>query len=161
MAVIGATAGELLALRANGSTGVAMRLGNRKRPDTDMPWVSYQRLVTGRNYEEFWRLDQSKIALDARRAGFTVEAKWAGRNDAAWTSSPYNPSHRYYDEARILDQARSQLELNVALRGNGVRFAVSNEAAQQHFTNLFQQNFGVQMNNGTLQVWHVPGNGMR
>jgi hypothetical protein len=161
MAVIGAMAGELLSARAALAGGNAVKLGNRRLPDSDLPWVSYQKHVTGRNYEEMWLLNGSKVALDARRAGFSVEAKWTGRNDAAWTSSPYNPDHRYYDEKAILGQARSQVELNSATGGKGVRFVVSNEAARQHFTDLFERNFNTEMKGGTLQVWHVPGNGMR
>ena len=90
-----------------------------------------------------------------------MEAKWTGRNESAWKSSPYHPDHRYYDEAKILHQARSQVELNESIGGKGVRYSVSNAAAQSHFTTLFQRNFGTQMKLGTLQVWHVPGNGMR
>jgi hypothetical protein len=141
--------------------GIGLKLGNRRLPEADLPWIIYQKHVTGRGYEEIWQLGQSKIALDARRFGFTVEAKWTGRNESAWKSSPYHPDHRYYDEAKILNQARSQLELNESLRGKGVRYLVSNEAAQSHFTTLFERNFGSQMKLGTLRVWHVPGNGMR
>ena len=154
-------------LRSVGGEGLriaeqsAVRLGNRALPEIELPWVSYQKHVTGRSYEEIWQLGGQKIALDARRAGYTVEAKWAGRNDAAWDSSIYNPSHRFYNEEKILGQASRQLDLNTATGGSGVRFAVSNEAAQGHFSNLFQAHFPNEMSHGELRVWYVPGNGMR
>ncbi|MDF3836846.1 carbohydrate-binding domain-containing protein [Cupriavidus basilensis] len=153
--------GEVDTIASSSKTITATRLGNRRLPDGDMPWVSYQKHVTGRSYEELWQVNQERVALDGRRAGYTIEAKWTGRNDAAWDASPYNPSHRYYNEGKIVDQATRQIELNAATSGNGVRFAVSNEAAQQRFTTLFQQHFPTQMGDGTLRVWHVPGNGMR
>src|SRR5882762_4552955 len=58
--------------------------------------------------------------LDASVEGYTVEAKWTGRNDAAWRSSPYNPRSQFYDETEIIGQAQRLLELNRALSGRGV-----------------------------------------
>jgi YD repeat-containing protein len=152
---------QVVVTPVGGEASVATRLGNRRLPDKDMPWVAYQEVATGKSYEELWQLNQQVIALDARTAGYTVEAKWAGRNNAAWESSPYHPDHRFYNEAKILDQASRQLDLNAATGGKGVRFAISNEAAQQQFTMLFEQHFPSQVGNGMLSVWYVPGNGMR
>jgi hypothetical protein len=107
-----------------------------------------------------WHLNTQRIAADARNSGFFVEAKWTGKNAAAWRSSPYNPASRYYDEAKILSQAGGYLRLNAASGGRGVRYAVSNEAARAHFESLFRRHFGAALDNGSLNVWHVPGTGM-
>ena len=138
----------------------ARKLGNRQLPKSDRPWVRYQSHATGRDYEEMWQLEQRKVAADARRGGYTVEAKWAGRNDAAFSSSPYNPSHPFYDAERDLKQVQGLLELNRATGGKGVRYAVSNEAARQHFAAFFEANVPDAVASGELQVFHVPGNGM-
>lgn len=139
----------------------ASRLGNRKLPDGGNPWITYQQHVTGRSYEELWRLGLQKVALDGRRSGFTIEAKWTGRDDAAFASSPYNPSHRYYNEAKNVEQARSLLELNKSTNGGGVRYAVSNAAARDHFAEVFESHFPEAVKQGDLQVFYVPGTGMR
>lgn len=68
---------------------------------------------------------------------------------------PYNPEHEFYNESKILDQAGRLLEFNDASGGSGVRYAVSNAEAQQHFTQLFEQHFPTEMQGGTLSVWHV------
>ena len=52
------------------------------------------------------------------------------------------------------------LDLNAAIGGKGVRFSVSNSAAPQHFSGLFQKNFPGQIGDNSLSVWHVPGEGM-
>ena len=104
-----------------------------------------------------WRLNANKVGVDSTQAGFSVGAKWTGKNDAAWRSSPYNPRSDIYDEQGILDQARRLLELNKAMGGNGVRYAVSTEAARVHFEALFNQHFP----EANIQVWHVPGTGMK
>jgi RHS repeat-associated protein len=140
---------------------VAQRIGQRALPATeDFPWAKYQRHVTGVDYEETWLLSQKKLGVDASTAGYTVEAKWAGKNAAAWRSSPYNPSSELYDETKILDQARRLLELNKQTSGKGVRYALSNEPSARHFTELFEKIFPEEMKAGTLKVWEVPGTGM-
>lgn len=116
--------------------------------------------MTGRSYEEVWRVGDEVVHVDGVYAGYYVEVKWAGRNNAAWASSPYNPAHRYYDESKIVGQARRYLKLNQATNGNGVRYAVFNEAARNHFESLFRQHFPDAVENRTLRVFHVPGNGM-
>jgi hypothetical protein len=98
-----------------------------------------------------------KIYVDGRKAGYTVEAKWTGKNDAAWRSSPYNPRSEFYNQAKVLEQARALLDLNKATGGKGVAYAVSNEAAARvHFEALFRRYFPGQ----PITVWHVPGTGM-
>jgi len=87
----------------------------------------------------------------------TVEAKWTGRNNAAWRSSPYNPVSEFYDEAAILQQAENLLKVNKGSGGRGVRYAVSNDAARVHFESLFRGHFPGE----NIQVWHVPGTGMK
>jgi len=59
-----------------------------------------------------------------------------------------------------LSQASRQLELNAEIGGKGVRFAVSNDAAQRHFEELFMKNFPDEMKDGLLSVWSVSGSGM-
>ncbi len=135
----------------------ATQLGTRRLPNGDNPWIKYQKHVTGRSFEEMWRLNVDKVGVDATKAGYTVEAKWAGRNDAAWRSSPYNPRSEFYNEKAILDQARNLIELNKASGGKGVRYAISNDAARAHFDALFRQHFPGE----NIQVWHVPGTGMK
>jgi hypothetical protein len=140
---------------------IAERIGQRALPTAeDFPWSKYQRHVTGVDYEEMWRLNQKRLGVDAKTAGYTVEAKWAGKNPAAWRSSPYNPSSELYDEANILDQARRLLELNKQTSGKGVRYALSNEPSAKHFMELFEKTFPEETKAGTLKVWVVPGNGM-
>jgi RHS repeat-associated protein len=139
----------------------AERIGYRNLPNLDNPWVKYQRHVTGRNYEDAWRLGGHDVFPDTRRMSYTVEAKWAGRNTAAWARSPYNPVSRFYDEAGILKQARSLLELDRASYGRGVRYAISNDPGRLHFERLFQRHFPEAMRSGRLRVFHVPGTGMR
>lgn len=105
-------------------------------------------------------IQRKRPASDGRRAGYFVEAKWTGNNDAAWLTSPYNPSSRHYNEAKILNQVRGYLDLNSLKIGNGVRYAVSNEAAWKHFDDLFRKYFKDQVDSGLLKVFHVPGTGM-
>jgi RHS repeat-associated protein len=141
--------------RATGST--ATQVGTRRLPNRDNPWIKYQKHVTARPYEEMWELNAKKVGVDASSAGYTVEAKWTGQNNAAWRQSPYNPRSEFYNEQKILDQARNLIDLNKASGGNGVRYAVSNPAARQHFETLFRQHFPGE----NIQVWHVPGTGMK
>ena len=125
------------------------------------PAYRYQRLVTDKDYEEVWQIEQRQVMLDGHEAGFTVETKWGGRNDRAWESSPLNPDHRFYKgDDNLLDQARRQLQFNSASNGRGVRWAVSNDAQRDFYDSLFRQHFPREMNNGTLRVWTVPGDGM-
>jgi RHS repeat-associated protein len=137
------------------------KLGKRRLPSKDLPWVKYQKHVTGRPYEERWLLNDKEVGVDALKAEYTVEVKWAGRNEAAWKRSPYNPASQFYDEAKIVDQASRLLKFNEARGGKGVRYSLSNEAAQAHFDSLFRQYFPEEIKRGTLQVFHVPGNGMK
>ena len=159
--VLGTTSNALNRLLApENAADIASKIGPRKLPATDNPWRAYQVHVTGKNFEEMWHLNTQRIAADSRNSGFFVEAKWTGKNAAAWRSSPYNPASRYYDEAKILSQAGGYLRLNAASGGLGVRYAVSNEAARAHFESLFRRHFGAALDNGSLNVWHVPGTGM-
>ena len=134
-----------------------VRLGERRLPQATNPWIKYQRHVTGQPFEEVWALNTRKVGVDASRAGYTVEAKWTGRNNAAWRSSPYNPVSEFYDEAAILQQAENLLKVNKGSGGRGVRYAVSNDAARVHFESLFRGHFPGE----NIQVWHVPGTGMK
>lgn len=140
---------------------VVESLGNRRLPSGGNPWIKYQEHATGRRYEEIWSVNGNKVALDGRVGGYSVEAKWVGKNDAAWSKSPYNPSSRFYNEAKVVNQAARLLEFDEAAAGKGVRYAVSSEAGRAHFEALFRQHFPGEMDSGRLSVWHVPGNGMR
>ncbi len=137
------------------------RIGNRRLPSKDLPWIKYQKHVTGRPYEERWLVNGREVGVDGLRSGYTVEAKWVGRNDAAWASSPYHPRSQFYNEAKYVDQARRLLGFNQASGGRGVRYAISNEAGRAHFERLFRAHFPDEMRSGFLQVFHVPGTGMR
>jgi LysM repeat protein len=143
---------------ATESTGgvKAIQIGTRNLPAAENPWIKYQKHVTGKPFEEIWQHGAEKVYLDGRRAGYTVEAKWTGKNDAAWRSSPYNPRSEFYNEAKTIEQAQSLLDLNKATRGKGVAYAVSNEAARVHFELLFRRYFPAQ----PIRVWFVPGTGM-
>jgi hypothetical protein len=134
----------------------ATRIGTRQLPAAENPWIKYQKHVTGESFEQVWQHDAQKIYVDGRSAGYTVEAKWTGKNDAAWRSSPYNPRSEFYDEAKIVEQARSLLDLNEATGGKGVAYAVSTQAARAHFEALFSRYFPGQ----PIKVWHIPGTGM-
>lgn len=155
--VAGSTAPTVIQSAPNPS---ATFLYNRSLPSGSNPWIRYQRHVTGKDYEAVWEMNAREIALDAQNNGFTVEAKWTGRNDKAWNSSPYNPNHEFYDPERVLNQAGRQLEHARATNSNGVRFAVSNEAARRHFLELFEGKFKSDVDSGFLSVWYIPGDGM-
>jgi hypothetical protein len=142
------------------STAQAEFLFNRNLPTGDNPWIRYQQLVTGKSYEEVWQLNANKVALDGLDSGYVTEAKWVGKNDNAWASSPYNPDHEFYDESKILNQAQTQIDFSKTTNGEGVRFAISSPAGQQHFFSLFAENFPEEINSGFLNVFHVPGDGM-
>lgn len=81
-----------LGLQGYQGSGKPEFIGNRKLPQNDLPWIKYQKRVTGRPYEETWRVGDHNVNLDGKRAGYTVEAKWTGKNSAAWESSPIIPS---------------------------------------------------------------------
>jgi hypothetical protein len=140
---------------------IAMKIGQKALPAAeDFPWAKYQKHVTGLDFEETWLMNQKNLGVDATAAGYTVEAKWAGKNAAAWKSSPYNPSSEFYNEPKILGQAKRLLEKNAQTKGGGVRYAISNDPAAKHFAELFEKNFPDEMKSGALKVWTVPGNGM-
>ncbi|MEU6154375.1 hypothetical protein ABZ816_30710 [Actinosynnema sp. NPDC047251] len=85
-------------------------------------------------------LDYRRTQVDGGPiGGYLVEAKWAGRNDAASKNPPCDPADFRYNEERC---------------------AVSNRAAADAFESLFRTHFPNQVGNGTLRVIHVPGNGM-
>ncbi|MFI7222583.1 polymorphic toxin-type HINT domain-containing protein [Nonomuraea angiospora] len=132
---------------------------NQNLPQNAGPWKSYQQHVTGRAHEEVWRMDGRNTQVDGGPRPYVVEAKWTGRNDAAFESSPYNPSN-YFDEKKVVDQARRLTDLNDRLGGKGVRYAVSNRAGADFFRAVFREWFPEEMDRGDLQVWHVPGDGM-
>ncbi|WP_395298426.1 polymorphic toxin-type HINT domain-containing protein [Kitasatospora hibisci] len=124
------------------------------------PGFRYQVHVTGQDYEQVWEHAGRTIKVDGGPTsdGFIVEAKWTG-NDRQWGSSPYNPSN-YFNESSVVDQARKLLGLNSALGGSGVRYAISNREGAAFFGAVFREWFPEEIANGTLSVWHVPGNGM-
>jgi hypothetical protein len=126
-----------------------------------MPWARYQTFVTGRAYERVYELNYEQIQVDGGPTnGYLVEAKWVGRNAAAFEKSPYNTASKFYDEEKIADQARRLLVLNKGLNGNGIRYAVSEMGGADAFLQLFQAHFPKQVESGVLGVYHVPGNGM-
>ncbi|EMI42894.1 protein containing Coagulation factor 5/8 type [Rhodopirellula sp. SWK7] len=129
----------------------------------DAYYDDYQRHVTGRAYEHYFDAGKA-TGIDGIQGKYLVEAKWAGRNNAAYRNSVYNPANPRYSrlgkEADILDQAERLLQLNQGLGTRGVRYAISNEAAVSHFNSLFRSRFAEQMDAGILKVFHVPGNGM-
>jgi hypothetical protein len=131
----------------------------------DAYYEDYQRHATGRDYEHYFDAGAGRATgIDGIQGKYLVEAKWAGRNDAAFRNSVYNPATTRYvtlgKEAVILDQAERLLKLNASLGTNGVRYAISNETAANHFRTLLRTKFADQMDAGILKVFHVPGNGM-
>jgi RHS repeat-associated protein len=124
------------------------------------PGFRYQVRVTGQDSEQVWSNQGQEIHVDGgpTSEGYIVEAKWTG-NDSQWGSSPYHPSN-YFNEDSVVSQARKLLGLNSGLGGGGVRYAVSNPQGAAFFRAVFREWFPGEMENGTLSVWHVPGNGM-
>ncbi|WP_416971793.1 ricin-type beta-trefoil lectin domain protein [Streptomyces sp. 4F14] len=124
------------------------------------PGFRYQVRVTGQDSEQVWINQGQEIHVDGGPTsdGYIVEAKWTG-NDNQWGSSPYHPSN-YFNEDSVVSQARKLLGLNSDLGGAGVRYAVSNPQGTAFFGAVFREWFPEEMENGTLSVWHVPGNGM-
>lgn len=132
---------------------------NQPLPAKGGPWKQYQEHVTGRSFESVWRLNGRQTQVDGGPRPYVVEAKWMGRNDAAFQSSPYHPSN-FFNEQTFIDQARRLLALNQELGGSGVRYAVSNPAATRYVNALLREWFPDQTRSGMLRAYHVPGIGM-
>jgi hypothetical protein len=148
------------------NTGCPTRLKDKKVPSGDnMAAYKYQRHVTGQEYEQVWKLNSGphagrRVEVDGGpQDGFIVEAKWTGRNSAAWNTSPYNPGN-FFNESKVVDQAERLLALDAALKGKGVRYAVSNIEGAAFFRAVLRERFPDEMASGRLAVWHVPGDGM-
>ncbi|MEV5339779.1 DNRLRE domain-containing protein [Streptomyces sp. NPDC052676] len=148
------------------NTGCPTRLKDKKVPSGDnMAAYKYQRHVTGQEYEQVWKLNSGphagrRVEVDGGpQDGFIVEAKWTGRNSAAWDTSPYNPGN-FFNESKVVDQAERLLALDAALKGKGVRYAVSNIEGAAFFRAVLRERFPDEMASGRLAVWHVPGDGM-
>jgi RHS repeat-associated protein len=127
------------------------------------PSFRYQKFVTMQSYEQKWENAGEKIHPDGGPTleGNMVEAKWTGgEKNGEWAASQYNPSHVHYNESKILNQARKLTQLNEAAGGNGVRYAVSSSKGAAAFKALFNSKFPGEMASGSLEVWHVPANGM-
>jgi RHS repeat-associated protein len=126
------------------------------------PSFRYQRVVSGTDYEQIWKLSNGReVHVDGGPAnGWIMEAKFTGGRESEWAKSAYNPESSFYNESKITDQAAKLLKLNEELGGKGVRYAISNEAGAAHFREVLATNFPEQMAAGTLAVFHVPGNGM-
>ncbi|MGW1002521.1 polymorphic toxin-type HINT domain-containing protein, partial [Streptomyces sp. NPDC002520] len=137
-----------------------------KVPSGDnMAAYKYQRRVTGQETEQVWRLNSGhhagrRVEVDGGPSnGYITEAKWTGRNSAAWESSPYHPS-KFFNEDKVVDQAQRLLDLDAGLGGKGVRYAVSNVEGAAFFRGVLREHFPDEMASGRLAVWHVPGDGM-
>ncbi|MFB7075614.1 RHS repeat-associated core domain-containing protein, partial [Streptomyces sp. NPDC056290] len=126
------------------------------------PSFRYQRVVSGTDYEQIWKLaDGRAVHVDGGPAhGWIMEAKFTGGRESEWAKSAYNPESSLYNEKKITDQATKLMELNDGLGGKGVRYAISNAAGAAHFRQLFGTNFPEAVASGKLAVFHVPGNGM-
>ncbi|MFJ8699808.1 RHS repeat-associated core domain-containing protein [Streptomyces ardesiacus] len=126
------------------------------------PSFRYQRVVSGTDYEQIWKLSNGReVHVDGGPTnGWIMEAKFTGGRESEWAKSAYNPESSLYNETKITDQAAKLLKLNEELGGKGVRYAISNEAGAAHFREVLGTNFPEAMANGTLAVFHVPGNGM-
>ncbi|RSS17316.1 hypothetical protein EF914_25685 [Streptomyces sp. WAC05458] len=126
------------------------------------PSFRYQRVVSGTDYEQIWKLSNGReVHVDGGPTnGWIMEAKFTGGRESEWAASVYNPESSLYKETKITDQAAKLLKLNEELGGKGVRYAISNEAGAAHFREVLGTHFPEAMANGTLSVFHVPGNGM-
>ncbi|MCZ4095043.1 hypothetical protein C8250_004910 [Streptomyces sp. So13.3] len=102
----------------------------------------YQRFVTHTDYEQVRKLGDRKIHVDGGpdANGFMVESKWTG-NENQWASSQYNPAHTHDDESKITSQAEKLLDLNDALGGNGLRYAISSPQGAAPFPELLSGKF--------------------
>ncbi|MFJ7331866.1 RHS repeat-associated core domain-containing protein [Streptomyces sp. NPDC101116] len=126
------------------------------------PSFRYQRVVSGLDYEQVWKLSDGRaVHMDGGPTnGWIMEAKFTGGRESEWAKSAYNPESSLYNEKKITDQAAKLLQMNEELGGKGVRYAISNEAGAAHFRDVLGTHFPEAMANGTLAVFHVPGNGM-
>ncbi|MFD7767760.1 RHS repeat-associated core domain-containing protein [Streptomyces sp. NPDC059787] len=126
------------------------------------PSFRYQRVVSGTDYEQIWKLaDGREVHVDGGPAhGWIMEAKFTGGRESEWAKSAYNPESSLYNEKKITDQAAKLMELNDGLGGKGVRYAISNAAGAAHFRQLLGTHFPEAIASGKLAVFHVPGNGM-
>ncbi|MFE6361950.1 DUF6531 domain-containing protein [Streptomyces sp. NPDC057806] len=126
------------------------------------PSFRYQRVVSGVDYEQIWKLSNGReVHVDGGPTnGWIMEAKFTGGRESEWAKSAYNPESSFYKEQKITDQAAKLLKLNEEMGGKGVRYAISNEAGAAHFREVLGTHFPEAMANGTLAVFHVPGNGM-
>lgn len=126
------------------------------------PSFRYQRVVSGVDYEQIWKLSNGReVHMDGGPTnGWIMEAKFTGGRESEWAKSTYNPESSIYNEKKITDQAAKLLQMNEELGGKGVRYAISNEAGAAHFREVLGTHFPEAMANGTLSVFHVPGNGM-
>ncbi|MDQ1028537.1 RHS repeat-associated protein [Streptomyces umbrinus] len=126
------------------------------------PSFRYQRVVSGVDYEQIWKLSDGRaVHVDGGpTSGWIMEAKFTGGRESEWAKSAYNPESKFYNEQKITDQTAKLLELNGGLGGKGVRYAISNAAGAAHFREVLGNNFPEAIANGTLAVFHVPGNGM-
>ncbi|WP_167517585.1 LamG-like jellyroll fold domain-containing protein [Micromonospora orduensis] len=142
-----------------GEAGDASFVRYQNLPAKAGPWKAYQEHVTGRDYEEVWSHNGRNVQVDGGPRSYVVEAKWMGRNDAAFESSPYHPSN-FFDEAKFIDQTQRLLDLGRDQRSKGVRYAVSNKVGADFTRALFRERFPEEMESGFLGVFHVPGDGM-
>ncbi len=129
------------------------------RPELAGDHLSYRKPQTRRDgltHEEGWLVDGRQVWVDGTDKGVLLEAKWTGRNSAAWGRSPYNPDSAFYDEAKILDQAQRLSTLSARLDAPGVRYVVPTAEAQQAFQSLFGEHPA--LNN--IEVIVDPGKGM-
>jgi RHS repeat-associated protein len=126
------------------------------------PSFRYQRVVSGVDYEQIWKLSDGRaVHMDGGPTnGWIMEAKFTGGRESEWAKSAYNPESSLYNEKKITDQAAKLLQMNEELGGKGVRYAISNQAGAAHFREVLGTHFPEAMANGTLAVFHVPGNGM-
>jgi hypothetical protein len=137
-------------------------LRNQPLPNLTQPAYKYQQLVTGKAYEEVWNLPSlgRDVHVDAINDNWIVEPKWMNASDDQFKKSPYYPGKTGYDEAKIIDQMQRQLVFASEKGLNGVRWVVSNSAAQKYYEAFFRSQLPEAYRSGFIQVWHVPGNGM-
>lgn len=126
----------------------------------------YQEHATGLDEEQWFQHNGSLTKVDGgpEADGFLVEAKWTGNDHPdAWSRSLYNPSHSrsVFNESTTVGQARRLLDLNSALGGSGVRYAVSNPGGAAFYRAVLREAFPEEMENGTLRVFHVSAVGMK
>ncbi len=127
----------------------------RPLPDSQGFGYKYQRFITGKNFEYDYKLDNGKLVfLDDLNvpAGYIIDTKWTGLNDFAWAHSPLNPNFAHYDVSKPLTQMTNQLELARELHINGVRWIVSNNAAEVYYRQLFSSAFPDQFSRGVIRV---------